>query len=87
MKKYIFITVVFLISAIFNVFIRDVDFNVSLGAILFQFFGSMVLGLLISMFVGKYKENDWMKYWKIIYAFMVIASLLVYFSDFMPPNS
>lgn len=87
MKKYFFIAVVFLISFIFNIFIRDVEINVAFGAILFQFLGSMLLGYVISMFVAKYKKNDWIRYWKIMYAVMVIVSLLAHFLDFMPPTS
>lgn len=87
MKKYVFIMIVFLVSSIFNIFIRDVDVNIAFGAILFQFFGSMVLGYGISMFIAKYRKNDWTRYWKIMYAVMVIINLLVYFLDFMPPTS
>lgn len=87
MKKYFFITVVFLISSIYNIFIRDVAINIAFGAILFQFFGSMILGYVVSMFVSKYKENNWTRYWKIIYVAMVIINLIAYFLDFMPPAS
>lgn len=86
MKKYFFISVVLLISSIFNIFIRDVNMNIAFGAILFQFLGSMLLGYVISMLVAKYKVNDWMRFWRIVYATMVILNIVVYFLDFMPPE-
>lgn len=46
----------------------------------------MLLGYVVSMLVAKYKVNDWMRFWRIIYATMVILNIVVYFLDFMPPE-
>lgn len=87
MKKYTVIIVLLVTSSMFNIFIRNVKINISFSAILFQFLGSLLLGYVISMFVAKYRENDWVRYWKVMYALMVIVSMLAHFLDFMPPTS
>ena len=84
MKKYIIIIILLIISSVFNIFVRDVQIGVAFSAILFQFLGSLILGYVISMFIAKYKENDWIKYWKIMYSIMVIINILAYFLNFMP---
>jgi|GEM_PF-2994154 len=86
MKKYTLIIIVLVVSTIFNAFIRDVNIDIAFSAILFQFLGSLLLGYGISMFVAKYKENDWVKYWKVMYVIMVGLSLLVYFLNFLPTS-
>ncbi|MDQ2178401.1 hypothetical protein [Marinifilum sp. D714] len=86
MKKYTLIIIVLVVSTIFNAFFRDVMIDIAFSAILFQFLGSLLLGYVISMFVAKYKENDWVKYWKVMYVVMVAISLLVHYLNFLPTS-
>jgi hypothetical protein len=87
MKYRIIIGVIFIISVVFNFFINESDFTTGSFATLSQFFGSMVLGYVVSMFVAKYKVNDWRKYWSVFYGFMVGISILSYVLNFVLPGA
>lgn len=62
MKKKIIIGVIFIVSVVFNFFINESDFTTASFATISQFFGSMVLGYVVSMFVAKYQVNDSTKF-------------------------
>lgn len=85
-KKYTLIIFLFVVSSTFNLFFRDVSIDIAFGAILFQFLASLVLGYVISMFVAKYRNNDWVKYWKIMYLVMISINIFTHFIDFTPPS-
>ncbi len=46
------------------------------AAIVAQFIGSLILGYVISMFIAKYKKNDWKKIWLKTYIVMVVIILI-----------
>lgn len=81
MKKYFIVALTFIISIVFHIVLRGVSLNKAFGGILFQLLGSAILGYVVSMFVAKYKKNDWVKYWQFFYVFMVIGSLISYWLD------
>jgi hypothetical protein len=85
-KKYTLIIFLLVVSSTFNLFFRDVSINIALGAILFQFLASLVLGYVISMIMAKYRNNDWVKYWKIMYLVMISINIFTHFINFKPPS-
>jgi len=87
MKNKIVIGVIFMISIVFNFFIKESDFRVAFFSVISQFFGSMVLGYVVSMFAAKYQVNDWRKIWSIFYGVMVVVTVLSYVLNFVPPGA
>jgi len=84
MRKYKVIYLTGIFSIVFHIFIRDVEINIAIGSISFQLICSAVLGYIVSMYVAKYKKNDWTFYWKIIYVIMVFGFALVHFLNVYP---
>ena len=84
MKKYSIIILAFLISSIFNIIFRGVTFDIALSNIVFQFGGSMVLGFVTSMYVARFKENNWVRYWSIYYIAIVLLYMLVHYLGIIP---
>ncbi len=87
MRKMILIGVIFIISVVFNFFINESDFTTAFFSVISPFFGSMVLGYVVSMFVAKYQVNDWRKFWSVFYGFLVGVSILSYALNFVPPGA
>ncbi len=65
-----------LFSVCMNFYLHYPDYNKMFAAIVAQFIGSLILGYVISMFIAKYKKNDWKKIWLKTYIVMVVIILI-----------
>lgn len=84
MIKYALIILAFSISSIFNIFLRGVSFEIALSNMIFQFGGSMILGFVTSLYVARFKEIDWVRYWSYFYIVMVLAHTIAHYLGILP---
>ncbi|GAB7088985.1 hypothetical protein [Marinifilum fragile] len=77
LKKYKIIIGLFIISVVFQLFFRDVSFDLILGSAMFQFCSSFILGYVYTQFHIKYNFIEFIRVWKIFYAILVVVSILL----------
>lgn len=77
-KNLVYIISILFLSILDNFSTRHIGVENAFFAVFSHFFGAMVFGYVISMYVRKYKQNDWIDYWKIVYAIMVIVNILAH---------
>ncbi len=59
-----------------NLFAHIPNYNKVISGIVFELFGSLTLGYVISMFIAKYKKNDWKTIWLRVYIFFLVINLI-----------
>lgn len=66
-------------SVLFNLHVNKYDYEQAIPGIFFQLFGSLILGFVCLQFYQIFNrgKSNWLKWWLVYYAFMVVTSIII----------
>ena len=84
MKKYRNILILFVISALIQIIVRNFKFETFIGTVVVQILTSAILGYVFTQYYLKYSQVSYIKIWSIFYAIIIGLNLVINLLGLMP---